>query len=575
MILAGERLIVLPDGRAAIIPSTWLAQYANALPLLQAPSQGHLRLHRSQVALLPDFGLPAPDDSLLNWKERPFEPIKQLRADLRPYQIEGVKWLQTLHDARFGACLADDMGLGKTLQTIATLVYAQEQQLAQAKAPAPKEGVYAPQLDLFQQQAVAARGGDSPLQVLIITSASLVQNWRRELDKFAPSLTFVYEHLGSKRHKTARALWSFDVVLTNYHTALRDLDLLKTLNWNYLILDESQNIKNSKSKIFKALCNIPAEHRLALSGTPVENSLSDLWAQMSFLNPNLLGNFNNFKTQYIIPIEKKRNEDRLRVLRQAIQPFILRRTKGEVLHDLPQLTRQTVYTALTPIQQEFYDKEKSAVRNYLLNQYDAQDARSRFHVLRALTRLRQLANHPALLKENADIATDSGKFDAITTLLSDLAQKGEKALLFSQFVSHLRLFEAFLKSKKLAYTILTGDMSDIERQRAIDSFQKDNSLPFMLLSLKAGGTGLNLTAAQHVIIADPWWNPQTEEQAISRAHRIGQLNGVSALKFISRDTIEEKILRLQERKLSLSDDLWDSSGGMSDLTRDDLLHLVE
>jgi SNF2 family DNA or RNA helicase len=401
--------------------------------------------------------------------------------------------------------------------------------------------------------------------------ASLVFNWHNEINKFAPQLT-VYRHTGSKRHRDIRLLSRFDILLTTYQTALRDVDMLGQLEYEYVVLDESQQIKNKNSKIFKAVNELVANHKISLSGTPIENSLSDLWAQMQFINPNLLGSYNFFQRNFIQPIEKQGDESVTDQLKTMIAPYLLRRTKEMVAKDLPELDTRVFYSEMSVEQKRLYEKEKSAVRNYLFENYAPHDLGYNNIVIRALTKLRQIANHPRLVYD--DYSKRSGKFDDISEQLDVVIRGNHKVLLFSSFVQHLQLFRNKLEKSGRPYTWLSGENTPAQREEAIKRFEQEEDTRIFLISLKAGGSGLNLTAADYVFITDPWWNPAAENQAIARAHRIGQTRNVFATKFITKDSIEEKILSLQEKKSKLFHDIIEGHAKFR-FTRQELGYLLE
>lgn len=561
----GNRLYPLPNGAVFVIPQEWMARYKSITQFGKKEKES-LRLAKSQFTLLDEAGLAGEAEAMDDGESMAgFQPSPLLKAQLRPYQMEGVKWLVKLYENQLGACLADDMGLGKTLQAIAALLYAKEQKGKQgAASPAGSR-----QLGLFEAPADAEFL--NPLNALIILPASLVFNWEAELQKFAPSLQS-YRHTGPGRYGDRRLLQRFDVILTTYQTALRDVALLKQLEYEYIILDESQQIKNKDSKVFRAINELPARHKISLSGTPIENSLSDLWAQMQFINPMLLGSFNFFKREFITPIEKHNDEEKKNRLRRLAAPYLLRRTKEEVARDLPELAVKLFYSEMAPEQKRLYEREKSAARNFLLENFQGDNPRFRFQVLQSLTKLRQLANHPKLAADNYD--KESGKFTDVLEHWDVVRRGGHKALIFSSFVQHLELYRQEFETRRLPYAWLTGSQNSKQRQKAIQAFQNDPAVQPFLISIKSGGTGLNLTAADYVFILDPWWNPTTEQQAIARAHRIGQDKHVIAIKFITRDSIEEKILRLQEKKSQLAEDIIGEVGKAS-WSRGDIEYLFD
>ncbi|MDX1667460.1 MAG: DEAD/DEAH box helicase, partial [Saprospiraceae bacterium] len=549
----GNRLYPLPDDSFFLIPSEWMTRYRDLAKFAQKKA-GKLKLTRSQAPLLEEVGLAEGGER--EEIEAPFELSPLLKADLRSYQVEGVQWLVSLYRQQLGACLADDMGLGKTLQTLAVLLHAKERKATLLQDD--KTGQAGKQIGLFQSREEVQIL--QPLNALIILPASLIFNWENEIRKFAPSLT-TYAHIGSKRHRDIRLLARFDIILTTYQTALRDVDLLARLEYEYIVLDESQQIKNRESKAFRAINSLEGRHKISLSGTPIENSLSDLWSQMQFINPDLLGSYAFFKREFITPIEKRQDEASKERLRKLVSPYLLRRTKEEVATDLPPLTTQVFYTDMTREQRRMYEREKSAVRNNLLDQYQKDDPKYKMMVLRSLTKLRQLANHPVLVAPKYE--KESGKFRDVLEQWEIIRKSGHKVLMFSSFVKYLELFRGALEASGSRYSWLSGDLSQNRRKENIRQFQEDPEVQAFLISIKTGGTGLNLTAADYVFVLDPWWNPSTEQQAIARAHRIGQDNHVIARKFIAVDSIEEKILKLQERKAKLAEDIVGPAGKMS------------
>lgn len=564
-----DPLFRLPDDTYFLIPEAWFARYADLAGAVQEVD-GSVRLPKTMYTLLQGLSTEVPVDFLdIDLDSINYQPTVDLKADLRPYQLRGVKWLIGHYQHGFGACLADDMGLGKTLQTIALLLYAKT---ADDRWPTADGGEYTtpstvsrPPLDLFSQHRTELR----LLQALIILPASLVFNWQRELAKFAPSL-FVYVHTGPNRQKDARTLAGQDIVLTTYHTARQDLKVLEKVDWQFIILDESQQIKNHASEVSRVVRGLHGRHKISLSGTPIENSLADLWTQMEFINPATLGSFPEFKKQFLLPIEKQHDERAKARLFSLVRPFFLRRTKQEVAPDLPTLTEQVFYTEMATEQRKRYEETKSAVRNEILALFD--DPKTRFAAIQALMRLRQLANHPRLT--DAAYAGGSGKFDDVLAQWNTVCRGGHKVLFFSTFEKHLQLFRAVWEAEKQPYAWLTGDTPMPDRAREVARFQDDPTVQAFFITLTAGGVGLNLTAADYVFLLDPWWNPAKEDQAIARAHRIGQQRPVTALRFIARDTIEEKIQVLQERKKRLGEGLFGDGEEAGEWSRADLEGLL-
>jgi len=553
-IRANDPYFILPDDSVFIIPAEWMERYKGLAQFGKQVNQ-KLRLSKSQFTLLEDLTELQGEDILGQLDKVEFEPSPQLKASLRPYQMEGVKWLIHLYNHKLGACLADDMGLGKTLQTIAALLYVKEKKGERSPAELKADNQ---QLDLFQSNQEASLL--NALNSLIILPASLIFNWESEIRKFAPSLT-VYKHVGSKRHKDVRLLVRFDVILSSYQTVLKDIDLLKKIDYEYIILDESQQIKNKDSKIFRAINELEARHKISLSGTPIENSLSDLWAQMQFINPQMLGSFNFFKKHFILPIEKYRDEDKREQLKNLVKPYMLRRTKEEVATELPSLTASVCYAVMDPEQKKLYEKEKSQVRNEILEHLEEDNPQQKILILQSLTKLRQLANHPALVYPGYD--KGSSKFAEVMNQWEIIKKSNHKVLIFSSFVQHLNLFRNAMDEAGDRYAWLSGELSGKQREEQVRLFQEDPGVQAFLISIKSGGTGLNLTAADYVFILDPWWNPFIEQQAIARAHRIGQERNVFAQKFITKDTIEEKILQLQEKKTLIASDVIENASNIS------------
>jgi len=572
-----DRYFPLPDETFFLIPEEWMTRYAELAMAAKDGEDEVIRLPKSLFTIVQEAGLaegeqagalPAIDPDQID-----YQPSGDLKATLRPYQLRGVKWLVGHYRHGFGACLADDMGLGKTLQTIAVLLYAKSVRTHtpaysntqnEANEAAENSGPIL-QMNLFQDY----RQDLKPLNALIILPASLVFNWQQELTRFAPSL-FVYAHSGPKRLKDARAMAGFDVVLTTYHTARQDLDLLSKTDWHYIVLDESQQIKNRESEVSKVVRALEAQNKISLSGTPIENSLADLWAQMEFINPDTLGSFKAFREQFLWPIEKQNDERAKQRLFNRVRPFFLRRTKEEVAPDLPKLSAQIFYSEMATEQNKRYEQMKSAMRNEILSLFD--DPKTRIQALVALTRLRQLANHPTLA--DADFQGASGKFDDVLAQWDTIRRAGHKVLFFSSFEKHLQLFRQIFEQSGHAFAWLTGDTATSARAQEVARFQTDPTVQAFFMTIKAGGVGLNLTAADYVFILDPWWNPAVEEQAIARAHRIGQTRPVTALRFIARGTIEEKIRDLQEHKRALGKGLFGAGEEMPALDRADMEMLL-
>jgi SNF2 family DNA or RNA helicase len=535
-----NRLFLLPNGSYFLIPIEWMTLYGPMAKLAKVQN-GNLTLLKSNFAVLED--IPELKSSINLKSDIEYQPSSLVKATLRPYQIDGVKWLLEHYNNGLGACLADDMGLGKTLQTLTTLVAIQEQ-LDFEKA----ENV---QLDLFGNEIITPK---EYLKALIVLPSSLVFNWYNEARKFTPHFRRV-QYIGNDRKMLSKKLEKYDVIFTSYAVVSRDISILEKYNFRYLILDESQYIKNKNSKIFKAINQIKANHKISLSGTPIENSLDDLWSQMQFINPNILGSYSFFAENYKLPIEKKQDESSLLELKNLISPFILRRTKEQVLKDLPELSEQIFYCEMEPEQEKLYEEEKSKARNSLLKT-DGSGV-DKINIINTLMRLRQLSNHPKMIDSKSEM--DSGKYIAVTRYLETLVQSNQKTIVFSSFVSNLEFYKTWCKENKIDFCELTGETPLKEREYQVNRFQAQEKPLLFFISLKAGGVGLNITKASYVVFLDPWWNPFSEKQGIGRAHRIGQMNKVNVIRFIAKNTVEEKIIRLQESKKLLADSLLDEN----------------
>lgn len=570
-ILEGIREYTLPDHSILILPEEWFARYQSLFEFGKTTGE-KIRIHKQHFSVV--------NDSLREFHSETMEKLEALNrvgslpeielpagleASLRSYQLEGFSWLCFLQKNDFGACLADDMGLGKTVQAIAVLVRSKELGTGLDKASeAGDSSEVGGQLSLFETRP-------EKLTSLIVVPASLLHNWARECKRFAPGLK-VLTHVGIQRNRELTNFSCYDLVLSTYHTVRQDSMKLSTFPFHYIILDESQMIKNPSSKLYNAVVTLQSDHRVVLTGTPIENSLTDLWSQINFVNPGLLGTLSFFKRSFVQPIEKKKDVEREEQLKELINPFILRRTKEEVARELPPLFEQVRYVNMTESQKRIYEEEKSLVRNAILENFEEMGVeKSSMMVLQALTRLRQIANHPAMVEEFS--SEDSGKFTEVYRDIESVISEGHKVLVFSSFVKHLDLFKSRLEKNGIEYAYLTGSRNQKQREEAVKDFQTRSSCSVFLISLKAGGVGLNLTAADYVFIIDPWWNPAAEMQALNRAHRIGQEHRVFVYRFISNDTIEEKIQHLQERKRELAKTFVTSSNPLKFLSEKELLEL--
>ena len=520
---AKRTLMRLADGSYGIVPASWGDALAPMLEL--GKREGSAVRFRSTQALLIDALLRSKtrkaDRAFTELRQRiaetspaPRQEPATLAATLRPYQRAGLGWLHFLRTTGLGGCLADDMGLGKTVQTLALL------------------------------EELRASGNRRPS--LVVAPRSLLFNWAAEAKRFAPKLRVV-EHHGADRE--ANSFEDCDVVLTTYATMRLDIAKLAETEFEYAILDESQAIKNATSHVAKASRLLRARHRLALSGTPIENHLGELWSLFEFLNPGLLGSSRSFSRTFAA---KTTPPDRREALAGALRPLILRRTKEQVAPELPARTEQTLYCELEGKQKKQYDELRDHYRGALLGRIRSSGIeKSRMQILEALLRLRQAACDPALIDPDTDAS--SAKMELLMNELRDVLDAGHRALVFSQFTSFLDIVRGALDVEDIPYLYLDGKTRD--RQSLVERFQSADGPPLFLISLKAGGLGLNLTNADYIFLLDPWWNPAVEAQAIDRAHRIGRRKPVVAYRLIARDTVEEKILELQARKRELAESI--------------------
>lgn len=549
----GDAFVTLGDGTQGMLPAEWLARYA-PLALLGKSEGDKLRFQHSQALLLDAWLAAQPEAKVdatfrrVREKLTSFEGVqprsepKGFVGELRPYQREGLGWLAFLDEMGFGGCLADDMGLGKTIQVLARLVEQRRQPAGRGKRRDPS---------------------------LVVVPRSLVQNWMQESARFTPELK-VLDYTGLARRDQRERLDQYDVVVTTYGTVRRDAGHLKDIDFDYAILDEAQAIKNSASQATKACRLLQARRRLAMTGTPVENHLGELWSIFEFLNPGMLGQANTLGG---LAKNRSNGGEAVGLLAKALRPFILRRTKEQVLKDLPEKTEQTLYCELDTRQRKLYDELRDHYRAALTKRIsDVGIKRAKIHVLEALLRLRQAACHPGLI-DRAKQGQSSAKLETLLEQLDEIKQGGHKALVFSQFTSLLAIVRRELDARQVTYEYLDGKTRD--RQDRVDRFQQDPACQLFLISLKAGGLGLNLTAAEYVFILDPWWNPAVEAQAVDRAHRIGQNRRVFAYRLIARDTVEEKILQLQGEKRKLADAIITENNSLiRELTAEDLTLLL-
>jgi hypothetical protein len=538
----GDTMVRLGDGSFGLLPEEWLQRFA-PLAGLGSDTEDHLRFQRNQAGLLDALLASQPevrvDEVFERARERmrSFEGVKAAAqpagfvGQLRDYQREGLGWMEFLREFGFGGCLADDMGVGKTAQVLAVL----ETRRLEGKGPS-----------------------------LVVAPKSLMFNWRAESARFTPQLR-VLDHTGLTRDTELIA--KHDMILTTYGTLLRDAAALSEIEFDYVVLDEAQAVKNASTASAKAVRLLRGQHRLALSGTPVENHLGELWSLFEFLNPGMLGEAKVLKMAG--GLARNPSEEARRLLAHALRPFILRRTKRQVARELPEKTEQTIFCELEGPQRKQYDELRAHYRETLLQRVKTDGlGKSKMHVLEALLRLRQAACHPGLLDPKL-CDQPSAKLDVLMDQLEELREEGHKALVFSQFTSLLAIVRSRLDAAGVRYEYLDGSTRD--RQSHVETFQNDPDCGLFLISLKAGGLGLNLTAAEYVFLLDPWWNPAVEAQAVDRAHRIGQTRQVFAYRLIARETVEEKVLELQKTKRDLADAiLGEDNSLIRDLNREDL-----
>jgi len=539
----GENTIVLGDGSFGMLPEEWLKKHGFLIGLGELKNET-IRFQKHQAGFLDallaaqpearfDAGFKKVREELKHFEGiKAAEPPKSFVGTLRKYQKEGLGWLHFLNRFGFGGCLADDMGLGKTVQVLAMLAERKEMK----KSPGPS---------------------------LIVLPRSLVFNWIQEAAKFAPALKLL-DHTGAGRLKPGEHFQDYDLILTTYGTLRRDAAEFTDVTFDYCILDEAQAIKNAKTESAKAARVIQANHRLALTGTPVENHLGELWSIFEFLNPGMLGH----STLFTASTRKPDDETRI-VLARALKPFLLRRTKGQVATDLPEKNEQTLFADMDTDQRKLYDELREYYRVSLLSKIEKDGlAKSKIQVLEALLRLRQMACHPGLINEKY-AGESSAKLDMLLPRLQEVWEEGHKALVFSQFTTFLGLLRKQLDKDGITYEYLDGKTRN--RAEKVERFQSDPDCKLFLISLKAGGVGLNLTSAEYVFLLDPWWNPAVEAQAIDRTHRIGQTKPVFAYRLIARDTVEEKVLELQNTKRNLADAILNADNKlMRDLGKEDL-----
>lgn len=538
-IMKRQNYVKLGDGTLGMLPEDWLKKYSTLFKMGKVSGK-NVKLYAHQVGLLDGWVEEVEDHAVLedllekrnrlkNFKAIKTCPLPQgLNATLRNYQQEGYNWLHFLNEVGWGGCLADDMGLGKTLQMLAFL------------------------LNISQENPNATH--------LIVVPRSLVFNWIREVEKFCPQFR-VLNHTGIDRNKSSEGFTQYDLIVTTYGLVRSDLAWIKHFPFDYVVLDESQAIKNPQTQAAKAVKQLTCRNRLIMTGTPIENNTFDLYSQMDFLNPGMLGSLETFRQEFATPIDKDRDEQAASQLRKLIYPFILSRKKAEVAKELPAKTEIILYCEMPKAQRKVYDYFKNQYKELILEKIESEGmAKAGVYILQGLSKLRQICNSPQLLSEHeGEFTQESAKLEVLMEHLEDIFLEGHKVLIFSFFTGMLDLIGKALSSRAIDYVMLTGKSQ--KRETLVEEFKENAHKKAFLISLKAGGFGLNLTEASYVFLIDPWWNPAVEQQAIDRTHRIGQDQQVFAYKLICTDTLEEKILQIQEKKLAVSQDLIHTESG--------------
>ncbi len=548
-----QSFVQLDDGSLGILPDEWIKKYALLFKVGEGKNN-QLRLSKFHLSVIDDlyeqrdekelsFELDEKYERLRDFKHIPEIPVPvELENRLRPYQLSGFQWLNYLNTVGWGGILADDMGLGKTVQALTMLSHFEKEE-----------------------------GG---LKALVVCPTTLIYNWENEIKKFTPSLTFRIHHGNTRAKNVEELLSGADIIITTYGTLRSDIQMLIKTKFDYVILDESQAIKNPFSKVTKAACLLKARNRICMSGTPLQNNTFDIYAQMNFLNQGLLGSVEFFRSEFSTPIDKFGEQEQKDHLKKLLYPFILRRTKEQVAKDLPDKTETILFCEMGDKQRKVYEAYRHSYRDKIMGVIDEQGVgRSQLTILQGLMKLRQICDSPAILNEDEKYPNDSIKLEELNREITE--NIGEhKALIFSQFLGMLSLIREKLKENKIEFEYFDGSTPPHERERAIQNFQNNDSCRVFLISLKAGGVGLNLTAADYVYIVDPWWNPAVEQQAIDRTHRIGQTKNIFAYRMICKDTIEDKILQLQERKRILAKELIsDDQTFVKSLSKEDVEYL--
>lgn len=547
-----QQFVQLNDGTLGILPEEWIKKYSLLFRVGEG-KQETLKLSQYHMSVIDELYENRNEEELFIQLEEKYdrlrgfksitevEPPPGLQAVLRPYQLFGFQWLNYLTEVRWGGILADDMGLGKTVQALTFMEHFREV--------------------------------NGKLTALVVCPTTLMFNWENEIKKFTPQLTYHIHH-GGDRSRDKDHFKKFNVIITTYGTLRSDIKLFVETEFDYVTLDESQAIKNPSSKVTRAAGLLRAKNRLCMSGTPLQNNTFDIFAQMNFLNPGMLGSIEFFRNEFAIPIDKFGEKDQKEHLRKLLFPFILRRTKEQVAKDLPEKVETVLFCEMEDEQRNIYDAYRNDYRDKILGTIQEQGIqKSQLTILQGLMKLRQICDSPAILNETEKLENHSIKLEELAREITENISN-HKALVFSQFLGMLGLIREKLKSLDVKFEYFDGSTSAQERERAIQNFQQNDECRVFLISLKAGGVGLNLTAADYVYIVDPWWNPAVEQQAIDRTHRIGQTKNIFAYRMICKDTIEDKILQLQERKRSLARDLiTDDEGFVKTLTKADVEYL--
>ncbi len=548
-----QQFVQLNDGTLGILPEEWLKKYS----LLFRVGEGRtdqLKLSRYHLSVIDELYASRNAEELTIKLEEKYERIREmdnireidapvnLQHILRPYQVAGFQWLNYLHEVSWGGILADDMGLGKTVQALSFLQYYYEHY-------------------------------EGTLKALVVCPTTLIYNWENEIKKFTPSLEY-YIHHGSIRSRQVAELNKHHVIITTYGTLRSDIKLFMQMALDYVILDESQAIKNPSSKVTKAASLLNAKHRLCMSGTPLQNNTFDIYAQMNFLNPGMLGSVEFFRQEFAVPIDKFGEKEQKDHLKKILYPFILRRTKEQVAKDLPDKTETILFCEMEDEQRKIYDAYRNDFRAKIMGTIEEQGIqKSQLTILQGLMKLRQICDSPAILNEQEQFPNHSIKLEELSREITENIGN-HKALIFSQFLGMLALIREKLTELGVQYEYFDGSTSAPDREKAIQAFQRNEETRVFLISLKAGGVGLNLTAADYVYIVDPWWNPAVEQQAIDRTHRIGQTKNIFAYRMICKDTIEDKIIQLQEKKRLLARELIsDDATFVKALSKEDVEYL--